>query len=194
MISLTFDLKIKRWAERQKEDAGRSEKPVILLLWPKVAPITWLINPRHKHRQSDYCAIFVHPSVYLSLQTLLYSLVRDIWEKVCIISRYTRHTGMVMLNPAHWCSSVQLLPVLCLHSSYMSHSVLCWSVVNAVDNVNRQFGIIHFTEAFSLYNDIARCLSPTPRQWAMLYTRRSHACSSEVSAPQCIHLSLIISG
>ena len=35
MISLTFDLKIKKLAESQKEDAGGSEKPVILLLWPK---------------------------------------------------------------------------------------------------------------------------------------------------------------
>ena len=44
-----------------------------------------------------------------------------------------------MLSPAQWSSSVQLLQLasLCLHGTYLSyltdyHSVLCWSVVNAV--------------------------------------------------------------
>ena len=34
VIGLTFDLKIKKRAESEKEDAGGSEKPVILLPWP----------------------------------------------------------------------------------------------------------------------------------------------------------------
>ena len=53
--------------------------------------------------------------------------------------RYTKHKGIVvMLSPAQWCSSVQLLPVCaCLHGSYLRYMtdynfVPCWSVVNAV--------------------------------------------------------------
>ena len=45
-----------------------------------------------------------------------------------------------MLSPAQWSSSVQLLQLasLCLHGTYLNyymtdcHSVLSWSVVNAV--------------------------------------------------------------
>ena len=47
------------------------------------------------------------------------------------------------------------------------HSVLCWSVVNAVDSVNRQWlSSAYFSLGmsqrlnFSLYSDIARCLPP----------------------------------
>ena len=32
---MTFDLKIKKKAKIQNEDVGGSEKPVILLIWPK---------------------------------------------------------------------------------------------------------------------------------------------------------------
>ena len=72
---------------------------------------------------------------------------------------------------------MQLLPwSLCLHGTYLQlidynrHSVLYWSVVNAV-SVNRQWlsntqfslvGLGMCTKAFSLYSDIARCLPPIP--------------------------------
>ena len=43
MIGLTFDLEIKRGAESPKEDAGGSEKPVILLPWPYCVTLNAII-------------------------------------------------------------------------------------------------------------------------------------------------------
>ena len=64
-------------------------------------------------------------------------MVRVVIEKVRILGI---HKGrVVMLSPAQWCCSVQLLQLasLCLYGTYLNymtdcHSVLCWSVVNAV--------------------------------------------------------------
>ena len=59
---------------------------------------------------------------------------------------------VVTLSPAQWCS-------LCLHGTYMTgcHSVLCWSVINAVDSVAKQGVALkcvtqfrYVTEAFGL--------------------------------------------
>ena len=69
-------------------------------------------------------------------------MVRVVIEKVrilgicCILKVKGR---VVVLSPAQWSSSVQLLQLasLCLHGTYLNyitdcHSMLCWSVVNAV--------------------------------------------------------------
>lgn len=67
---------------------------------------------------------------------------------------------------------MQLLPVYVYMAptSADCHSVLHWSIVNAVDNVNKEWPFsLGVTVAFSLYSDIhgqlyfATSFSPTPR-------------------------------
>ena len=83
-------------------------------------------------------------------------------------SRYTRRKGIVvMLSPAQWCSSVQLLPVcvyMALTSAIRLITILCFA--GQCKQAVALKCIIQFrnvTEAFSLYSDIARCLPLTPR-------------------------------
>ena len=77
---------------------------------------------------------------------------------------------------------MQLLQLasLCLHGTslnYMTdcHSVLCWSIVNAVTvQAVALKCIVQLKEAFNLYSDIAKCLPPTlrslrPLQFSILF-------------------------
>ena len=76
-----------------------------------------------------------------------------------------------MLSPGQWSSCVQLLQLasLCLHGTYLNymndcHSVLCWSVVNAVtvqtgsgSQVHNSVEVCHRGFQF-IYGGRVRCL------------------------------------